>query len=141
LALELPGDPDFDGESSPLKVPCVLLSPGIGIQAPPQGGERCVLIPLEDNSYGCLLVTGEDDNQPAPAGEVWLQRDDPTNTPPADQKQFVKIQTDGAPASAPRQKSRCCAQSSTLGPSRCKPTMSWSAKPTCKGPSMTSFAW
>jgi hypothetical protein len=95
--LALHDDPDSpDQPGSALKHRCILLSPGIGIQAGPQGGERCILIPLEDNGYGCLMVQGQDDAIGVPAGEIWIQRDDPTNTPPTTQKQFLKIQTDGA---------------------------------------------
>lgn len=74
---------------------CNLLTPYVGQQSPPQGGERCLLIPTEDGSYGVLVYVFNDDTPQAPAGEWWAQRFS-TNTPPTQQKQFVRIQNDGA---------------------------------------------
>jgi hypothetical protein len=85
---------DPDGTDQPLKVPCVLVSPYNGLQGGPIGGERCVLLPMEDGGYACIVCNGPDDSPGAPAGELWLQRYTADIEPP-DQKQYVRIQTDG----------------------------------------------
>jgi hypothetical protein len=85
---------ELDGSDGPLDVLCYLLTPYNGLQGGPIGGERCLLFPTEDGAYGCLIYQSNDDTPGAPAGELWLQRYTADIEPP-DQKQYVRIQTDG----------------------------------------------
>src|SRR6185437_14687091 len=88
----------FADGNQPLMPVCRMISPAIGDQYAPVGGERALIWETE-GGWNCWLYHGPDDTSPVPAGERWIQHRKVGTLPESPQwDAAVRLQNDAATA-------------------------------------------